>query len=133
MRVALEWESRFGVAPAITSVLSEFDAALLVGMTADEFSIGQQGVSAVRRGHDFLFRGVRYQVKANRPSGKPGSAVTMVAKAKNYDWDQLIWIHYTKHYEIFEAWLWPVGRYRREFDHLARLAPTHMRQGERIA
>ncbi|MEL6482147.1 MAG: hypothetical protein AAFQ75_11905, partial [Pseudomonadota bacterium] len=120
------------MAPAITSVVSEFDAALLVGMSADEFSTEQQGVSAVRRGHDFAFRGLRYQVKANRPSGKPGSTVRLVAKAKNYEWDRLIWVHYTQRFEIFEAWVWPVDDYRRQFQDLARLGPTHMRQGERL-
>jgi hypothetical protein len=36
------------------------------------------GVSrtAVSKGHDFTYNGLRYQVKANRPSGKPGSPVT---------------------------------------------------------
>jgi hypothetical protein len=48
------------------------------------------------RGHDFEFKGQRHQVKANRRSGKPGSVVTLVPKAKNFDWDVLIWISTTK-------------------------------------
>lgn len=32
---ALAWEARFGNAPQITTVLSEYDAAMLVGMTEE--------------------------------------------------------------------------------------------------
>ena len=30
--IALEWQDRFGVAPSITSAISEYDAAMLIGM-----------------------------------------------------------------------------------------------------
>ena len=36
--IALEWQKRFGVAPAITSALSEYDAAILVGCPEDAYS-----------------------------------------------------------------------------------------------
>ena len=32
---ALAWERAFGVVPSITSAISEFDAAMLVGCTAE--------------------------------------------------------------------------------------------------
>ena len=35
--VALEWQKRFGVAPAVTSAISEFDAFSLVGMSEEEY------------------------------------------------------------------------------------------------
>jgi len=76
--------------------------------------------------------GKRYQVKANRPSGKPGSKVTLVGKARNYDWDFLIWIHYTVEYQIQEAWLWSVFDYKASFAAVQRLSPEHMRQGEKL-
>ena len=59
-----------------------------------------QDRTAVAKGLDFEWSGCRYQVKANRPSGKPGSRVTLVPKPKNYDWDRLIWILYNVDYEI---------------------------------
>ena len=31
--IALQWQESFGVAPSITSALSEYDAAMLVGMS----------------------------------------------------------------------------------------------------
>ena len=101
---ALQWQERFGVAPSITSAISEYDAALLVGMTENEYSDYMQDKTAVSKGADFIFNKTRYQVKANRPSGKKGSFVTMVPKATNYEWDKLIWILYDKNYVMQEAW-----------------------------
>jgi len=87
------------------------------------------GATAVQKGYDFKYQGKRYQVKGNRPSGKPGSLVTWVPKAMNYDWDCLVWILYDSKYKIEEAWLWDVADYRNEFDIIKRLSPTHYRKG----
>lgn len=132
IRVALEWEQAFGVSPAITSAISEYDAARLVGHT--DMSLGEDcaGRTAVTKGCDFRFSGVRYQVKANRPSGKPGSSVTLVAQAKNFEWDKLIWILYDRHYAIQEAWEWDRDQYRDAFSLRTRLAPKDMRLGKRL-
>lgn len=132
VNAVLEWERRFAVAPSATSALSEFDAAMLVGHTPESFARQAQGRTAVSRGTDCEFGGVAYQVKANRPSGKPGSFVTLVAKATNYEWDRLIWVLYDRHFVIQEAWLWSVDDYRREFDSVKRLSPAHMRRGTRL-
>lgn len=130
--VALEWQECFGVAPSITSVLSEYDAAKLVGHSDETFGQDCLNRTAVTRGCDFTLNGVRYQVKANRPSGKPGSFVTLVAKASNYDWDRLIWMLYDKAYVLQEAWEWPVEEYREYFETKGRLAPADMRVGKRL-
>lgn len=63
--VALLWESAFGNAPSITSVLSEYDAARLVTCTVEQYSECMKGFTAVQRGHDFIFNGAKYQVKGN--------------------------------------------------------------------
>ncbi len=130
--VALKWQEKYGVAPQVTSALAEYDAAILVGCPEESYSQYMQGRTAVSRGFDFEHEGQRYQVKSNRPSGRPGSPVTLVGKPKNYDWDCLIWIHYTTDYEIQEAWLWNVEEYRQAFEHVTRLSPSHMRQGRRL-
>ena len=129
---ALQWQERFGVAPAITSPLSEYDTTILVGCPEEDYSRFMQDRTAVSKGADFIHNGKRYQVKANRPSGKPGSPVTLVAHARNYDWDYLIWIHYTTTYEIREAWIWDVDDYKKAFHLVARLSPDHMRKGKRL-
>lgn len=132
VETALAWERAFGNAPAITSTLAEYDAAMLLGLSLQQYSFAMQGATAVQKGHDFAFNGKRYQVKGNRSSGKPGSFVTLVPRARNYDWDFLVWVLYDKGYEIQEAWLWDTLSYKDEFEKLKRLSPTHYRQGLRL-
>jgi hypothetical protein len=131
VQIALTWQERYGVAPAITSAISEFDAAVVIlGMSDDEFRQSQLNTTSVQRGYDFERNGVRYQIKANRPSGRPGSRVTLCAKARNYDWDYLIWILYDREYRIQEAWEWTMADYLAAFDQVARISPNHMRLGK---
>ena len=127
--LALEWQERYGVAPHITSAISEYDAAMLVGMSDEQYSSSMSNRTAVAHGHDFEFMGVRYQVKANRPSGRRGSFVTLVGKANNLDWDALIWILYDKYYALVEAWMWGREEYAGKIMPLKRLSPIHMREG----
>ncbi len=133
VKVSLEWQDLYGVAPHITSVVSEYDAAILVGMPTEEYSLYMQDKTAVSKGSDFEYKDDRYQIKANRPSGKPGSKVTLVAKASNYDWDYLIWILYNKEYVLQEAWLWDVDEYKRQFDSKKRISPEDYRRGRNLA
>lgn len=128
--IALQWQTKFGVAPQITTVISEYDAAMLVGMPESDYSEYMQDKTAVNKGSDFVYNHQRYQVKANRPSGKPGSKVTIVAKATNYLWDKLIWILYDKHYVMQEAWEWDVEKYKLEFDGKNRISPDDYRKGK---
>jgi hypothetical protein len=130
--VTLEWEARFGVAPAITSAVSEYAAAVLLECSEDDYCDGRKLMTAVTKGHDFKHGGKRYQVKANRPSGKPGSFVTLVAKPSNYEWDFLIWILYDCLYVIQEAWLWTVADYRSQFETKTRISPADMRRGKQL-
>lgn len=131
--ITLEWERRFGVAPRATSTLSEYDAALQVGCTPSGYSRIMQGVTGVRKGFDFEFNGIRYQVKGNRPSGKRGSKVTKVPKTSNYDWHVLIWVLYDQRYDVQEMWQWTVDAYRRAFDLATRISPDDMRDTSRGA
>lgn len=128
--IALKWQERFGVSPQITSAVSEYDAAMLVGMSENEYSNYMKDKTAVSKGADFVFKNVRYQIKANRPSGKPGSKVTMVPKANNYEWDKLIWILYDKQYKMQEAYEWSVEDYKSAFDSKNRLSPNDYRKGK---
>jgi len=130
--VALEWERVFGVAPAITRAVSEYDAACLVGHTDETYGLACAERTAVSRGCDFIFDGIRYQIKANRPSGKHGSFVTKVAEAKNYDWHRLIWILYDRNFIVQEAWQWEVAEYQTAFEGRSRLSPDDMRKGKRL-
>jgi hypothetical protein len=132
VRTALMWQQSYGVAPSITSSISEFDAVRLDGMSLNEYSSYMEDKTAVRMGYDFMFNGIRYQVKANRPSGKRGSAVTIVAKVNNYEWDQLIWINYDTNYIPKEAWIWHVDSYKKTFEQVKRLSPNDYRKGIKL-
>ena len=129
VKIALQWQVKYGIAPQITTVISEYDAAMLVGMLESDYSDYMQDKTAVNKGSDFVYKHNRYQVKANRPSGKPGSKVTIVAKASNYLWDKLIWILYDKYYIMQEAWEWDVEAYKLEFDDRNRISPDDYRKG----
>jgi hypothetical protein len=133
VQIALEWQLQYGIAPSIISAISEYDAAKLVGMSDEEYSDYMQDKTAVSKGHDFIYKGARYQIKAHRPSGKRGSFITNAGKAQNYDWDKLIWIRYDTEYEIQEAWLWNRDKYIEAFDAVKRISPVDMRKGWRLA
>jgi hypothetical protein len=79
VRVALAWQDHFGVAPHITTAISELDAAMLVGVSEEEYCADGETRTAVTKGKDFTHGGVRYQITANRPSGTKGSKVTLVS------------------------------------------------------
>ena len=136
VQVSLEWEDYFGVLPSVTKSISELDAALLVGMSEDAYCADGQLRTAVSKDLDFVYDGFRYQITANRPSGKKGSPVTWVnqktEKKKPFGWDRLIWILYDRLYVIQEAWEFTADEYRASFSHLTRLSPDHMRQGRRL-
>tara|TARA_B100001029_G_C14739985_1_gene274975 strand:- start:26 stop:442 length:417 start_codon:yes stop_codon:yes gene_type:complete len=132
IKISLLWQKQYGVAPNILSAVSEYDAAMMIGMPEDEYSDFMQDKTAVSKGSDFIFNNKRYQVKANRPSGKPGSKVTIVAKAKNYEWDYLIWILYNKEFQIKESWIWNQHDYKKEFDEKKRLSPSDYRRGKKL-
>ena len=132
IKIALEWEKKYTVMPPITSAISEYDAARLLGCDDETYSKIMEGQTAVTKGHDFILNGIKYQIKGNRPSGKPGSKVTRGAKASNYEWDILIWILYDTQFNIQEAWKFNVDIYKELFDQKKRLTPDDMRKGERI-
>jgi len=130
--VALEWEKRFAVAPRITADIAEYDAAKLVGTSLRIGKGRKETDTAVMKGCDFCKNKEKYQVKSNRPSGKPGSPVTLVGKASNFDWDKLVWILYDREYNIEEAWEFTNDQYRRLFELKNRISPQDMRKGSKL-
>ena len=54
--IALEWEIRFGIAPSVTSAISEYDAALLVGCSEQDYCACRKLRTAVSKGHDFTYQ-----------------------------------------------------------------------------
>ena len=132
VRVSLEWEKRFGVAPRITDTVAEFDAAKLKNTSLEIGKGRHESDTAVTKGVDFRKGNVGFQVKSNRPSGKPGSPVTLVNGPRNFNWNKLIWILYDRDYNLKEAWEFSRDEYRERFYHKKRLSPDDMRSGHRL-
>ena len=60
--IALEWQESFGVAPSITSAISEYDAAMLIGMSQNEYSEYMKDKTAVSKGADFVYKNTPVRV-----------------------------------------------------------------------
>jgi len=132
VNIALKWEKQFGVAPSITGIVGEYDAARWVGLSEKEYSACMQGVAAVQKGYDFKYKNERYQVKACRPSGKRNSKITKVPNVSNYEWDYLIWVRYNEKYEVQEMWRFGRDKFEILFDEKQRLSPKDMRMGKQL-
>ncbi len=63
VEIALAWQEKFGVAPSVTSSISEYDAAILVGMPEAEYSNYMQGRTAVSRGMISFFKASGIKLK----------------------------------------------------------------------
>jgi hypothetical protein len=105
---------------------------MLIGHTPESLSLDCVARTAATRATDFCHDGLRYQVKACRPSGKRGSTVTWVPKATTFEWDLLIWILYDREFRVVEAWEWALDRYRAEIEPIKRVNPGHMRAGRSL-
>ena len=81
--IALQWQAIFGVAPSITSSISEYDAAMLIGMSEKEYSNYMRDKTAVAKGTDFVYRNIRYQVKANRRKRIRDASIYMSKKYRS--------------------------------------------------
>ena len=132
VQISLEWERRFAVAPQITASIAEYDAAKLAGTSLRIGKGRKESDTAVTKGVDFRKGDVFYQVKSNRPSGKPGSKVTLVGKATSFDWHKLVWILYDQEYNIEEAWEFTRNKYRQLFELKKRISPEDMRKGTKL-
>jgi hypothetical protein len=128
----LEWQEKYGNAPHITSTISEYDAARLIGMSEEEFAARERGGTPSSREFNFIYREKRYRVQGKRRfSDRPGSTA-IHRKPANYEWDYFIWILYNKSYEIEEAYLWEVAAYKENFDQNDRMPLRDMRSGQRL-
>lgn len=128
--IALEWQRAYGNAPAITGALGEYDAAILVGCTEDDYQTQMRERSVVARDYDFMHQGLRYQVRATRPSGRRGSSVTLVPKPHRCEWDYFVWVHFHPDFRLREVWRWSVADFRTQLGNVDRLSPSHVRRGE---
>jgi hypothetical protein len=136
VQTVLQWEKKFGFFPGqagITAAVSEYDAAMMLGHNEAEYITSIKDRSSVGRGHDFVFTNKRIQVKANRPSGRPGSSVWNAGpKAKTDGWDILVYILYDKDYVVQEAYQFDCDTYKKLFSNKKSLLLEDMRKGNKL-
>jgi hypothetical protein len=94
--VAREWEKHFGVAPSITSAISELGAARLVGMSEDAYCAGGT--------HRGSMKGSKVRLVSHKTE-----------KKRPFGWDRLVWIRYDRFYRIQEVREFTADEYRRKF------------------
>jgi len=136
VQTVLKWEKMFGFFPGqagITAAISEYDAAMMLGHDEAEYIKSIAGRGPVGRGHDFVFKNKKIQVKANRPGGRPGDAVWNAGpKVKTDGWDILIYILYDKGYVAQEAYQFDCDEYERMFSNRTSLRLEDMRKGNKL-
>jgi hypothetical protein len=134
VQTILKWEEKFGFFPGqagITAAVSEYDTAMRLGLNEDQYRGSIMGRSSVGRGYDFKFKDKKIQVKANRPSGRPGSDIWNAGpKVRTDRWDILIYILYHKNYVIQEAYWFDCDEYERMFLNEKKLRLDDMEEGE---
>jgi hypothetical protein len=137
VQTVLKWEEKFGFFPGqagVTAAVSEYDAATILGLNETEYVMAVKDRSAVGPGYDFMFKKRRVQVKANRPSGREGSAVWNAGpKVKTAHWDILIYILYDKNYVIQEAYQFTPDAYDKLFANKEKLRLCDMRKGDKLS
>ena len=128
----LEWQKEYGVAPAILSAISEYDAAIkVVEMKEKEYSDYMQDKSAVNKGFDFEYNKKKYQIKATRPSGKGRCKVwKAMNKLKNTKFDYILWLNYDENYKLKEAYQYEREDFISRFENKSYISPTDMRKGK---
>ncbi len=115
--LALTCQKNIGNAPTITGYLAELDAAKkIVGMSDEAFCTDMKKNSVVKKGYDFFFNNMYYQIKACRPSGRTNSKITRIPSIKNCEWDILIWIEYDEYFNIKEAYKIEIEEFKRAMD-----------------
>ncbi|MBF0164677.1 MAG: hypothetical protein HQM01_09305 [Magnetococcales bacterium] len=129
--LALEWEERYGLLPLQSSVIAARDAALLVGMSDERYSLHMQDrVVPAPSDLDFIYNKQRYIVRCARRG--PGSEKVYVSKAHQGGWNYLVFILYDAKFSILGAWQMPSDQYQVQCGEKERLVPEDHQVGKNL-
>lgn len=157
IKCSIEFENQTGIVPAVSSALSEIDAMIGIGMSEKDIFGYKIKQKTRQKGHDFEYRGLKYQVKVDRESIKegfgPGKNKHNSLISPRGEWDVLIWIEYDCDYKIISAYKWTKKDFKDKkikdenkktkkirhfnslkwmFDHNNGIRPQHIKQGNKI-
>lgn len=129
--LALEWEERYGLLPLQASVIAARDAALLVGMSDERYSLHMQDrVVPAPSDVDFIYNKQRYIVRCARRG--PGAEKVYVSKAHQGGWNFLVFILYDARFSILGAWQMPSDQYQVQCGEKERLVPEDHQVGKNL-
>ncbi|MBF0212150.1 MAG: hypothetical protein HQM00_01155 [Magnetococcales bacterium] len=129
--IALGWEERYGLSPLDLSVIAARDAALLVGMSDERYSLHMQDrVFPAPSDVDFIYNKKKYVVRSVRQS--PTSDAHQVAKVPAQGWDFLVFVMYDAKYVITGAWQMPNDTYLAQCARKERLTPEDCQLGKSL-
>ena len=86
VEIALKWQERYGIAPSITSAISEIDVAMMVGMREEDYSVLMQDMTAVNKGYNFIQNNLKYQIKMNLPLENLAVKLQTLVKQETMIW-----------------------------------------------
>ncbi|MBF0190757.1 MAG: hypothetical protein HQL99_06345 [Magnetococcales bacterium] len=129
--LALAWEERYGLSPLNLSVLAARDAALMVGMSDERYSLHMQDrVFPAPSDVDFIYNKKKFIVRSVRHS--PSTDARHVPKAHASGWDSLVFIVYDAQYAILGAWQMSNDEYMVQCAQKERLVPEDYQVGKRL-
>ncbi|MBF0417814.1 MAG: hypothetical protein HQL86_06160 [Magnetococcales bacterium] len=129
--LAMEWEDRYGLLPIQSSVIAARDAALLVGMSDERYSLHMQDrVVPAPNDVDFIYNKQRYIVRCARIA--PGTEKVYVSKAHQGSWNYLVFILYDAKFSILGAWQMPNDLYQVQCGDKERLTPEDHQVGKNL-
>lgn len=130
--IGLGWEERYGLSPLNLNVIAARDAALLVGMSDERYSLHMQDrVFPAPSDVDFIYNKKRYVVRSVRQS--PATDARHVPKVHSVGWDFLVFIVYDAQFGIVGAWQMPNDLYLLQCGQKERLVPEDYQVGKSLA
>ncbi|MBF0438501.1 MAG: hypothetical protein HQL93_05195 [Magnetococcales bacterium] len=123
---ALEWQDRYRVSPINLSVIAALDAALLIGMSEEHYSLHMRNKKFMEsKDINFFFEKKSFIVKASRQAA-------LVPKAQHLEWDEIVFILYDARYDILGAWQMSREAYMTQCYHKERLSVEDYKTGQKL-
>ncbi|MBF0614308.1 MAG: hypothetical protein G8237_11125 [Magnetococcales bacterium] len=129
--IALGWEERYGLSPLDLPVIAARDAALLVGMSDERYSLHMQDrVFPAPNDVNFIYNKNRYIVRCVRYSPTTDSA--HVPRIQSGGWDYLVFVAYDVKYVIMGAWQMSHDAFQRQCGHKEQVTPADLQYGKNM-
>ncbi|MEO5330417.1 MAG: hypothetical protein H7839_00210 [Magnetococcus sp. YQC-5] len=131
--VALEWQDKYGVSPVNLNVIAGWDAAILAGMSDEDYASYQmERKYQSLREVDFVYHRQKILVKAFRQIIPLEFGMKYVSKPLQTEWNLIIFILYDSYYSIIGAWQMSHEEYMLKLGDQEKLTPEDYQKGKKI-